>query len=155
MDGRKLVTGALAVFVVMFALSWVWHQGLMADFYQSTALEPARESPLIWAIAAGYALLSLLMAWMYPKGYEGGGPLLEGLKFGAVIGILWVLPLQLVLYGVLEGPLTMVLVDGAWHVVEQGAGGAVLGWVHGRTAAGEAGSRAGTGAGAAGGPGSV
>lgn len=136
MDARKLVLGAPAVFVVMFGLSWVWHEALMADLYRSTPLEPMRDSPLIASIAGGYALLSLVMAWMYPKGYEGGRPWIEGLTFGAVIGILWILPFQLVLYGVMEGPLGMVAVDAGWHVIEQGLGGLVLGWIHGRPVAG-------------------
>lgn len=131
MNGRNLVLGALAAFVAMFALSWVWHEALMADFYQSVEMQNARESPLIWSVAAGYGLLALLMAWIFPKGYEGGTSWVEGMKFGAVIGILWILPLELVLYGVLEGSFSHVAVDGAWHVVEQGLGGIALGMVYG------------------------
>lgn len=131
MNARKLVLGAVAAFVAMLALSWVWHEALMADFYRSIEVRIMRESPVMWAIFAGYGVLALLMAWIYPKGYEGGSPAVEGAKFGAVIGILWILPLQLVLYGVMEGPFSMVLVDAGWHVVEQGVGGVVLGLVYG------------------------
>ena len=72
------------------------------------------------------------MAYMYPKGYEGGSPIAEGLKFGAVIGLLWWFSTNLVLYGALDGPFSMVLVDGAWHVVEEGLAGIALGLVYGR-----------------------
>ena len=75
------------------------------------------------------------MAYMYPKmytkGYEGGTPLGEGMKFGAIIGLLWWLPTNLVLYGVTESPFSMVIVDSAWHVVEEALGGAALGLVCG------------------------
>ncbi len=73
---------------------------------------------------------------MYPKGYEGGSPLREGLKFGAVIGLLWWFPTNLVFYGAFEGPFSMVLVDSAWHVVEEALAGAALGLVCGRGAEG-------------------
>ena len=69
---------------------------------------------------------------MYPKGYEGGSRLSEGLKFGAIIGLLWWPPTNLVSYGVLDGLFSMVLVDSAWHVVEEALGGAALGLVYGR-----------------------
>lgn len=130
MNARKLVLGAVAAFVVMFAASWVWHEALMADFYQAEAM-PMRASPMMWAVAAGYGVLALLMAWMYPKGHEGGSAWAEGAKFGAVIGILWTVPIQLILYGVMEGAFSMVYVDGGWHLVEQALGGIAIAMVHG------------------------
>lgn len=136
MNARKLVLGAVSAFVVMFALSWVWHEALMAEFYQM-AEYPMRDSPMMWAVAAGYGVLALLMAWIYPKGYEGGASWVEGAKFGAVIGILWIVPWQLIMYGVMEGTMSMVWVDGGWHIVEQGLGGIALALVHGSAGADE------------------
>ena len=132
MNGRKFVLGALAAFVVGFLLSGLWHVLLMADFYESNAFGAMREPPLFWAIGLGYLVVGLIMAYMYPKGYEGGSPIAERLKFGAVIGLLWWFPTNLVLYGALDGPLSIVLVDGAWHVVEEGLAGIALGLVYGR-----------------------
>ena len=91
-----------------------------------------RDLPFFWSIALGYLVLGLLMAYIYPKGYSGGSPLGEGLKFGAIIGLLWWLPTNLVLYGVLDGPFSIVLVDSAWPLVEEALGGAALGLVYGR-----------------------
>ena len=132
MNGRKFLLGALAAFVVGFLLSGLWHVLLMADFYESNAFGAMREPPLFWAIGLGYLVVGLIMAYMYPKGYEGGSPIAEGLKFGAVIGLLWWFSTNLVLYGALDGPFSMVLVDGAWHVVEEGLAGIALGLVYGR-----------------------
>ena len=132
MNGRKLAAGALTAFVVAFPLSFIWHVLLMSDFYDSAAGGTMRDPPLFWSVILGYAVVAIIMAHMYPKGYEGGSALTEGLKFGAMIGLLWWLPTQLVLYGVLEGPFSIVLVDGAWHLVEEGLAGAALAIVHGR-----------------------
>ena len=132
MNGRKLVLGALAAFVVAYLLSGLWHVLLLADFYESTARVTMRAPPLFLPIGVGYLVVGFIMAYMYPKGYEGGSPISEGLKFGAIIGLLWWFPTNLVLYGAMEGPFSIVLVDGAWHLVEEGLAGAVLGLVYGR-----------------------
>ena len=63
----------------------------------------------------------MLMAYLYPKGYSEGSPVGEGLKFGILIGLIWILPLGLIL-------------DAVWHLVEEGAGGIVIGLVYGRNA---------------------
>ena len=36
------------------------------------------------------------------------------------------------LYGAMEGPFSIVLVDGGWHLVEEGLAGVALAMVHGR-----------------------
>jgi hypothetical protein len=134
MNGRKFLLGALAAFFVGFLLSGVWHVLLMAEFYESNAAGTARETPLFWAVGLGYLVVGFIMAYMYPKGYEGGSAVSEGLKFGAIIGLLWWLPTNLVFYGAMEGSFAIVLVDGGWHVVEQGLAGVALAMVYGRPA---------------------
>ena len=131
MNGRKLVTGALVASVVAFLLSGLWHVVLMSDYYESVTVG-GREAPLMWAIGLAYLVVGAIMAYMYPKGYEGGSPVGEGLKFGAIIGLLWWFPTNLVLYAVLDGPSSQIFVDGLWHVVEEGIAGAALGLVYGR-----------------------
>jgi hypothetical protein len=105
---------------------------LMGDFYESAAGGAVREQPLLVPIGLAHLVVGFIMAYMYPKGYEGGSPLGEGLKFGVIIGLLWWFPTNLVLYGAQGGPFSLVLVDGAWHLVEEGIAGAVLGLVYGR-----------------------
>jgi len=133
MIGRKFVQAALAAFAVGFVLSGLWHVLLMADFYESNAAGAVREAPVFWVIGLAYLLVGFIMAYMYPKGYEGGSPIGEGLKFGAIIGLLWWFASNLVLYGALEGTFTVVLVDGGWHLVEQGLAGMAVAMVYGRS----------------------
>jgi hypothetical protein len=145
MNGGKLLLAALVAFVAMFLVGSLWHMVVMADFYAERAPGPMREDPLLWSLALGLAVLALLMAWIYPKGYQGGSHVVEGAKFGAIIGVLWILPLQLVLHGLLEGTtLTLTFVDVPWHIVEQGIGGALIGFVYGRGTAARAAPEAGT-----------
>ena len=93
MNGRKFVTGALVASVVAFLLSGLWHVVLMSDYYESVTVG-GRETPLMWAIGLAYLMVGIIMAYMYPRGYEGGSPVGEGLKFGAIIGLTLVAPYE-------------------------------------------------------------
>ncbi len=131
MDVRKLILAAVLGLVAMMFLSGLWHGLLMHDFYEAHS-PLMREAPLMRIIGLGYFLLGTLMAVIYPKGYEGGSPWLEGVRFGMYMGLLFTLPRGLILYGA-EGSHTglVVVVDAAWHLVEQGVGGIVIALVHG------------------------
>lgn len=97
----------------------------MAAFPNSS--EP---SPVIGIVLT--FVVVLIMAHMYPKGYEGGSPFMEGFKFGAPIGLLLVLPLNFILVAALGADPTFSMVDVPWHLVEQGVVGGVIGLVYGK-----------------------
>ena len=146
MNGGK-VTGAIAAFAVMFPLSFIWHEVLMGDYYAEILASVARAEPNLVLIGGGYLITAVVMAYVYPIGYKGGSGVGEGLRFGALIGLLWWLPANVVLAGVYETTLVSGLVDGAWHIAEGAAGGIVIGMLHAR-GAGETGAgsaEAGTG----------
>ena len=69
-------------------------------------------------VACGYLITAAVMAFVFPIGYKGGSGVAEGLRFGAVIGLLWWLPANVVLSGVYETTVASALVDGVWHIVE-------------------------------------
>ena len=83
-------------------------------------------------VMLGYLILDFLMALVYPMGYKGGSPLKEGFRFGALIGLIWVLPISVIDHGLYNLPLTLVIVDSSWHVVQEGIGGIVIALVYGR-----------------------
>jgi hypothetical protein len=128
MNTKKMVIALFASFIVMFLLAGLWHMVIMADLYSGPN---SLVEPMLYFIALGYFVLALIMTYIYPKGYKGGKPVIEGLKFGILMGLLWILPLSLVLYGVMGGSGTVIIVDVIWHVVEQGIGGIVIGLVYG------------------------
>ena len=135
MNLKKLLMAAIGSFVVMFVLSFVWHKLLMGSFYMqgdgTTRDVCHRAEAIIPLIAAAYAILAVIMAYIYPKGVEGDNKLMNGLRFGAVIGLLWIFPSQLVMHGVLNSfTLNVILVDSVWHMVEQGIGGIVIAYIY-------------------------
>ena len=76
MEVRKLILATVLGLTVMMFLSGLWHGLAMRDFY-ATHSPTLREVPLLRIIGLGYLLLGVLMAVIYPKGYEGGSPWLE------------------------------------------------------------------------------
>ena len=80
--------GAVAAFVVMFVLGVLWHTVLMAEHYESILPSVARAEPNLVRVGLGYLITALVMAGVFPIGYKGGSGVAEGLRFGAVIGLL-------------------------------------------------------------------
>ena len=132
MNVKKFVLAWVAAVVVTFLLGVLWHLFLLADFYEAQHQALAREEPNMPVVFVGYLILGFLMALAYPVGYKGGSPVKEGFRFGALIGLIWILPVSVILYGVWNYPLTAVIVDSAWHVVEEGIAGIAIALVYGR-----------------------
>ena len=128
----KFAGAAIGGAVVMFLLGGMWHMLLADSFYEANSVAALLDAPRMQFVILGYLILGLLMAYVYPKGYAGGGGIGEGLRFGAIMGLLWVLPHGVVLHGVEYGATgKLILVDAAWHLVEQGIGGIAMALIYG------------------------
>ena len=133
-DTKTFVKAFVVVFAAMFGLSLLFYSLILGDTI-STRVDPAflRDTPGLGCITLGYAALALLMAWVYPHYRVGEGPVWQrGLRFGVVMGLLWIFPLSLVLHGVYRLPFLMLVVDSLWALVEQGVGGIVLASIYQR-----------------------
>ncbi|NQT25670.1 hypothetical protein HQ585_09965 [candidate division KSB1 bacterium] len=128
MNIKKLVLSTFVVGFTMWVISGLWHNLILANFYASE-IEASHDGIGILLIA--YLILGLFMAYMFPLGYNGGRPAIEGLRFGALIGLLWVFPHELAMVGAHGESLSYVLKNAAWHAVEQGLGGIVVGLIYG------------------------
>lgn len=112
----------------MWLVAGLWHELVAAHFY-SPGTEDAHEGILL--ILGAYLVLAGLMTAAYQRLYLAGAPIMEGAKLGAFIGVLWVFPHSLALAAAHGDPLLYVAQNSAWHVFEQGLGGAVIGAVAG------------------------
>ena len=130
MDFKKFSMAVVEGFFAMFVLGFLWHMVIMKSFYDKYGGDSALAEPNILFIILGVLILAALMSYMYPQGYKGGSSIKEGLRFGAVIGLLWILPFNVIMIGVMGTPKTLVVVDTLWHLVEQGVGGIVIGYVY-------------------------
>jgi len=129
MNIQKFLLSTIGAGLVMFLLAGLWHMILMSDIY---AGDLNRAEPILYLIAVSYLILALLMSYMYPKGIEGTNKIANGIKFGILVGLIWVLPHALILHAVTEGgALNVILIDALWHIVEQSCGGVVIALIYG------------------------
>ncbi len=125
----KPVIATLACGVGMWVVAGLWHNLIMPALYKDT--HATHEGIGIMFVA--YIVLALIMTYMYLLCYKGGKPVLEGLRFGIIIGILWVFPHELAMTGAHDGKsIIYVFKNAGWHMVEQGIGGIIIGLIYGR-----------------------
>ncbi len=129
MNWKKLSLATVVGGISMWLLAGAWHTLIMARFY-ADAVEADHEGTGVILIA--YFVLAALMAYLYPRLRNDGRPAVEGLKFGVIIGVLWVFPHALAMAGAHGESLTYVFQNTAWHLIEQGVGGVVISLVYRR-----------------------
>lgn len=134
-DTKTFIKTFIAALVVMLGLAVLFY-GLVLGRALDRLIDSALLKPSLGfsCITLGYIALAVLMAWVYPHYRLDPGPFWQrGLQFGVVMALLWIFPLTLVLHGFYRFPFSLVLLVTMWALVEQGAGGIVIAWVHQRT----------------------
>lgn len=125
MDPKKLIVSTIASAFTMWVVAGLWHNLIMPSLYKDT--HASHEG--IGVLLIAYIVLAFIMSLLYSRWYQKGSPILEGLKFGALIGILWVFPHTLAMAGAHGSSMVYVFKNALWHAVEQGIGGIVVGIV--------------------------
>jgi hypothetical protein len=82
----------------------------------------------------GLLTTALLLALIYPRGYQGGFPLLEGFGFGVLLGLLVALPYAFFVYARAEVPFAELLIPVVWNTASWGLTGIAIALVYGRSA---------------------
>jgi len=106
----------------MWVVAGLWHNLILPFF--SEGVEAHHEGLAIMLVA--YMILSFLMTYIYSLSYKGGKPIVEGLRIGVVVGILWVFPHGLAMAGAHDTSILYEIENTVWHIVEQGIGGIVV-----------------------------
>ncbi len=137
MDAKRFVGAWVAATAIGYVLSWLWHVVLMGEQYRAATAAVARPEGEVQMgmVVLGYVVLGALMAYTFPIGAKGGSPAGEGFRFGALIGLLWILPWSLVMVGIWQVGLRIALIDAVWHIVEEGLAGIGVAYVYGMGAA--------------------
>ncbi len=79
----------LIVFVFYTVYGLAIYAGLLASYLEAVFDGIGRTEPMMWPYLLRSAVIVLVMAYMYPKGYKGGAPLTEGFRFGLLVAILF------------------------------------------------------------------
>jgi len=136
MDGKKLIYSTLASFAVMWIISGIWYMVVMMDYYEEAMAgvynaSAILEEPNLLFIAIGYLIYAFIMAYMFPIGYKGGSAVTEGLKFGAIVGVLITVPMTFINMGLLSADAGPAMIDALYQIVEKAIGGIVIAKVYG------------------------
>ncbi|MEE9189636.1 MAG: hypothetical protein V3U16_02585 [Candidatus Neomarinimicrobiota bacterium] len=131
MNSKKMLFAWIGGFVIMFLLSYIWYNLIIADYNAVQYAGVLKETVGMGNITVGYLVVAFLLAYIYPKGYSGGSPGSEGLRFGLVMGLLYTLPAAFINAGAFGFPFTAQIVGAAYHTVEVIAGSLVIAKIYG------------------------
>lgn len=88
MNVKRFLLAALAVFVTFQVLDFLIHGLYLAPTYEALAsIWRPDMMELMWVMYCTGAVLALLFVYIFVKGYQGKG-IMEGVRYGLVIGLL-------------------------------------------------------------------
>ncbi len=68
-------------------------------------------------------IMSLVLAYIYPKGYEGGTPIAEGSRLGLIMGIFFGVPFALffsMMFNIALGPMIVLMLVSILEIITMG-----------------------------------
>lgn len=119
---KKLLLSSIASGLGMWILGGLWHNLILPNV--SSNVEAHHEGLGITLIA--YFILALLIAYLYSLVYKTNHSMVNGLKLGVLIGILWVFPHGLAMAGTHDTSILYEIKNTFYHVFEQGIGGIII-----------------------------
>jgi hypothetical protein len=111
MNTKRLALASLAVYVATQALNYLIHEVWLSPTYASMASvwrPQAEMESKMWIMFVTSAFFSFFFCYIFAKGYEGKG-LMEGARFGAVIGLFYSLPVAYESYVIYPLPYHLAL----------------------------------------------
>lgn len=120
MNTKKCFITGLVVFVVMFILDYLFHALLMQKYYMGIE-ELLRPQEIAFsyfpAMLIGQILIAFGFTYLFVQGYEGKG-VVEGIRFGLIVGIVFGIGPALINYSVYKLTGTIMLCYFFWYPIE-------------------------------------
>jgi len=111
---------------VMWIVAGIAHEVIFERFFADQTHE-SHKGPA--AIFVAYCILALLMTYFYSIFPRRQKWLIDGVIFGAIIGVLWVFPHGLALAAAHSKSISHEILNGMWHILEQSIGGLVIAYI--------------------------
>jgi hypothetical protein len=119
----RLLLSTLVGGFAMWVVGGLWHNLLLPIFNSNVQ---AHHDGLV-IVLISYFVLAFLMAYIFSLTYqEGRSVVIEGLKMGVFIGIVWVFPHGLAMAGTHDTSIIYEFQNTLYHIVEQGIGGIIV-----------------------------
>lgn len=119
---KNLMIATLSSGLGMWIIGGLWHNLILPNV--NSKIEAHHEGIGIMLIA--YFCLSFLMVYLYLQ-INNKHTILNGLKLGIIIGVLWVFPHGLAMAGTHETSILYEFKNTLYHIFEQGIGGIIIG----------------------------
>ena len=121
-DWKKLLLSTLFSGIGMWITAGLWHNLILPNVNKN--IQPHHEGLSMMLVA--YFILALLMTYIYSLLIKNNKSIIDGLKFGMIIGVLWVFPHGLAMAGAHESSIIYEIKNTIWHMIEQGIGGIII-----------------------------
>jgi hypothetical protein len=107
MNTKRYFVASLAVFVAAVVLDYVIHGVILKSAYEATKTiwRPDMDSKA-WIIALVDLIIAFPFTYIFVKGYEGKG-IMEGVRFGTIVGVLISIPMPYGMYAMLPMPYSL------------------------------------------------
>lgn len=132
---KKILIGTLAGGVSHFLLSVLIYVIILGEFYEGnlgSAIGVVRELPILWALIVSQLGLAAVVTYVFL--HAGVATAIDGLRTGAIFGLLLGIAISFDLYAVTNwSNMAVAFVEPFVTAVRIALAGAVIGWTLGRT----------------------
>lgn len=129
MNIKKYIFAVIAAVIISIILNTVYYAVTAAG--HTWAMTKAEPNLLLMML--NHVVFALLLAYIYPFGYQGGSPVSEGARFGVLMGLVMFVPTGLVVRAAWEVPITpYFLLDIVVAAVVTSLMGIAIGLIYGR-----------------------
>lgn len=132
MNTKKFWITGLVVFLVMYALDFLFHGMFMVKYYNEILhiLRP-EEAMMTYmpSMLIGQLLIAFGFTYIFVKGYEGKG-CVEGIRYGLIVGFVFGVGPAMINYSVYQMTGSIMLAYFIWYPVECMIMGAVAATVY-------------------------
>jgi len=86
-DKKKLILATIAYVVLSMAIALPWHLFWFHDLYEKMGAF-TREEPIVALGLLTMVIQGMVIAYLYPFWHRGGHPIIQGIKFTFIAGLL-------------------------------------------------------------------
>jgi hypothetical protein len=132
MKYKKITLGTLAFFISSFGIQGLLGLALVGEYFESISI--FRNPPIIHLAFTQTIITGIAFSILYPITNIGGTPVLSGLKFGFLIGIIVVpfVALDLPARFMIPSVGTWILVQGILGIIHYAIAGVLIGLIYGK-----------------------
>lgn len=133
MNKKKFVLATIGYIIVTFVIAAGWHLVLFKVVYDELGIF-TRNEPIFALGFLSMIFQGIVLAFIYPRCYKGDRPVIEGLKFGLLMGIF------MGSYAVLavgakqrvSSLSTWIILESIYFLLQFGVVGIVIGLIYGK-----------------------